>query len=124
MEPPPPLVLLLLVVKLILHGDTSHRGAMVEQRPSFQHYGGAIILRRLFLKGCSFGSKSGTKSLIRRNQAKVAKTAPEYLKVCHIWLIKFKKQLMFSYIFIHIIQLSLFSSEYLPIAGKKVNIYY
>ena len=33
------------------------------------------------------------------------------------------EKLMLSYIFIHIIQLYLFSSEYWPIAGKKVNIH-
>ena len=72
-------------------------------------------------KRCTFGSKIGTKSLVRRYQAKFAKTVPEHLKVCHIWLIKSKK-IMFSYIFINIIQLILFSIENLPIAGKKVNI--
>ena len=43
------------------------------------------------------------------------------LKVCHIWLEKFKKKLCLVIFFIHIIQLSLFCSEYLPKAVKKVN---
>jgi hypothetical protein len=59
----------------------------------------AIIFRRLFSKRCTLWSKSGTKSLVYRYQAKFAKIVPEHLKVCHIWLIQFKKQLMFSYTF-------------------------
>ena len=55
----------------------------------------AIIFRRLFSKNCTFGSKSGTKSLVRRYKAKFTKTVPEHLKVCYVWLIKFKKQLMY-----------------------------
>ena len=53
----------------------------------------ATIFRRLFSKRCNFGSKSGTKSLVRRYQAKFAKTVAktEHLKVCQICLIKFKK---------------------------------
>ena len=50
-------------------------------------------------KRWTFGSKSDTKSLVRRYQAKFAKTVPEHLMVCHVWLIKFVKKLMFSYIF-------------------------
>ena len=38
----------------------------------------AIIFRILFSKRCTFVSKSGTKSLIRRYQAKFAKTVPEH----------------------------------------------
>ena len=53
----------------------------------------------LFSKRCTFGSKSGTKSLVRLYQAKFAKTVPKHLKVCHIWLIKSLTNLMFSYIF-------------------------
>ena len=64
-------------------------------------------------KSCTFGSKSGTKSLVRRYQAKFAKTILEYWKVCHIWLKKFKKKIRLVIFFIHIVQLTLFSSEYL-----------
>ena len=49
----------------------------------------AIIFRRLFSKRCTFGSKSGTKFLVRQYQANFSKTVPEHLKVCHIWLTKF-----------------------------------
>ena len=49
----------------------------------------------------------------QNSPASLQKNVPEHLKVCHIWLIKFLKN-MFSYIFINIIQVSLFSSEYLP----------
>ena len=52
----------------------------------------ARIFRRLFSKRCTFGSKSDTKSLVRRYQAKFAKTVSQHLKVCHIWLIKFNKK--------------------------------
>ena len=50
----------------------------------------ARIFRRLFSKSCTFGSKSGTKSLVRRYQAIFAKTVPEHLKIfknliCQIW---------------------------------------
>ena len=58
----------------------------------------ANIFRRLFSKRCTFWSKRGTKSLVRRYQAKFAITVPENLKVCHIWLIQFLIKLMFSYI--------------------------
>ena len=76
-----------------------------------------------FSKRCTFGSKSGTKSLVRQYQAKFAKTVPENLKVCHIWLIKFLK--MFSYIFYsHNSIVSVQYSVKLPIAVKKVNIHY
>ena len=51
--------------------------------------------------------------MVRRYQAKFAKSVPEHLKVCHILLTKFGKQTMLSYIFIHIIQIAFFSSEYL-----------
>ena len=53
------------------------------------HCSWARIHWRLFSKRSSFGSKSGTKSLVRRYQAKLAKTVPEHLKVCHIWLLIF-----------------------------------
>ena len=56
---------------------------------------GQIIQKAHF----TFGSKSGTKSLVRRYQAKFAKTVPDHLQVCHIWLIKCLKKIMFSYIF-------------------------
>ena len=71
-------------------------------------------------------SKSGTIPLVRRYQAKFAKTVPEHLKFCHIWLIEFeeKNNLCLVIFFIHIIELSLFSREYLLKAGKKVNIHY
>ena len=75
-------------------------------------YSLAIIFSKLFSKRCTFGPKSGTKSLVCRYQPKFAKTVPELLSIC----------LVIS--FIHIIQLSLLGSEYLPIAGKKVNIHY
>ena len=78
------------------------------------HYSWARIFRRLFSKRCTFGSKSGTKSLVRRYQAKFTQTVSEYLEVCHIWLIKFLKILCRVIFFIHVIQLSLFRSEYLP----------
>ena len=69
-----------------------------------------------FQKGALLGQK--VTSLLRRYQAFV-KTVPEHLKVCHIWLIKFKKKIMCSYIFFsHIIKLSLFSNEYFFIACK------
>ena len=74
----------------------------------------ARIFWRLFSKRCIFESKSGTKSLVRRYQDKLVKTVPDHLKVCHIWLIKFKTKLCLVIFFIHIIQLSLFISEYLP----------
>ena len=67
-------------------------------------------LEDYFQKRCTFGSKSGTKSLVP--QAKFAKTVPEHLKVCHIWLIKLNINICLVIFFIHIIQLSLFSSEY------------
>ena len=70
----------------------------------------------LFSKRCTFGLKSVTKSLVRRYQAKFAKIVPDHLKVCHIF-IKSKKK-TYVIFFIHIIQLSLFTSEYSPIAGK------
>ena len=81
-------------------------------------------LKKTISKSRTSGSERGTKSLIRRYQAKFAITVPEHLKVCHICLMKFKHKLCLVIIFIHIIQLSLLSSEYLPIAGKKVNIHY
>jgi len=69
------------------------------QRKSYTYIAaGPESLEDLFSKRCNFGSKSDTKSLVRRYQAKFSKTVPEHLKVCHIWL-KFKKQLMFRYIF-------------------------
>ena len=37
---------------------------------------------------------------------------------------RFFKNLCLVIFFIHIIQLSLFSNEYLPLADKKVNIHY
>ena len=49
----------------------------------------ARIFSKLFSKSGTFGSKNGTKSLVRRYQAQFAKIVSEYLKVCHIWLIKF-----------------------------------
>ena len=52
-------------------------------------------------------------------QAKFAKTVPEHFEGLSYLVMKFKTQRMFSDIFIHIIQLSLFSNEYLPIAGKR-----
>ena len=55
------------------------------------------IFRRLFSKRCTYGSKSRTKSLVRRHQAKFTKTVPEYLKVCHILLIQFIKK---SYVYL------------------------
>ena len=56
---------------------------------------------------------------VRRYQAKFTKTVSEHLKVCHIWRINILKNLCLVICFIHIIQLSLFSNEYLSIAGKK-----
>ena len=71
----------------------------------------ARIFRRLFLKRCTFGSKSGTKSLVRRNQAKNCSRAFEGLSyLAYTILKKFCLVIFFS----HIIQLSLNSSEYLP----------
>ena len=66
----------------------------------------ARIFRRLFSR-CTYVSKRGTKSLVRRYQAKFAKTVLKHLKVCHIWLIKKKKTLclvifLFTYYAIHI----------------------
>ena len=49
----------------------------------------ANIFRRLLSKRCTCGSKSSSKSLVCRYQAKLSKTVHEHLKVCHIWLIKF-----------------------------------
>ena len=74
----------------------------------------ANIFRRLFSKRCTFGSKGGTKSLVRWYQTKFAKTAPERLKVCHTYLAYKmpKKNLCLVIFFIHIIQLSIFSNEY------------
>ena len=45
-------------------------------------YSWAIIFRRLFSKRCTFGSKSGTKSLVRRYQSKFAKNVqgPKFKK--------------------------------------------
>ena len=72
----------------------------------------ARIFRRLFTKRCIFGSKSGTKkSSVRRHLAEFAKTVPELLKFCHIWLIKLFKKCLVIFL-IHIIQLFIFSSEY------------
>ena len=78
----------------------------------FRHYSWATIFRKLFLKRCTFGSNSGTKSLVRRYQAKFAKTFPEHLKVSHIWLEKKTKKNLCLFIFF--IQIAHFSSEYLP----------
>ena len=78
------------------------------------YYSWATIFRKLFSKRCTFGSKSGTKSLVRRYPAKFRKTVPEHLKVCHIWLINSKKKLCLVIFFSHIIQITLFSSEYSP----------
>ena len=39
--------------------------------------------KRLFSKRCTFGPKSGTKSLVRRYKAKFSKTVPEHLKGWH-----------------------------------------
>ena len=47
---------------------------------------GPESLVNYFKKRGTFGSKSGTKSLVRRYQAKFAITVPEHFKVCHIWL--------------------------------------
>ena len=88
------------------------------------HYSWVLIFRILFSKRCTFGSKSSTKSLVRRHQAKFSKTVPEHLKIRHIWLINSENNLCLVIFFIRIIQLSLFSNAYLPIAGKKVNIHY
>ena len=46
----------------------------------------ARIFRRLFSKSCTFGSKSGTKSLVRRYQAKFAKTVIDVPKVQCLFL--------------------------------------
>ena len=49
---------------------------------------GTESLEEYFQKGALFGSKSGTKSLVGRNQAKFSKTVPEHLKVWHTWFRK------------------------------------
>ena len=49
-----------------------------------------------FSKRCIFGSKSGTKSLVRRYQAKFANSVPEHLKVR---LIKFEEKLKLYLLF-------------------------
>ena len=49
--------------------------------------------------------------MVHGYQAKFSIAVPKHLKVCHVWLIQFS-------LLVHIIQLSLFSSEYLPIAEK------
>ena len=76
-----------------------------------------MIFRRLFSKRCTFGSKSGTKSSVRRyqGQAKFSKTVYEHLKVCHIWLTKNpKNNLSFSYICYSHNSIRPFHSEYSP----------
>ena len=85
----------------------------------------ARIFWRLFsIRKVHLWVKKRTKSLVRRYQAKFANTFPEHLKDCHIWLIKFFEKSCLVIYYIHIIQLSVFSSEYLPIAGKKVKNHY
>ena len=74
--------------------------------------------------GQQLGSKIGTKSLVRPYQAVFAKTVPEHLKVRHIWLTKFLFKLLLDTFFIHIIQIALLSSEYLPVYLLLVNIHY
>ena len=49
------------------------------------YFSWARIFEILFSKRCTFGSKSGTKSLVRRYQAKFAKTVPDHLKVAVIF---------------------------------------
>ena len=56
----------------------------------------ARIFMELYSTSCTFGSKSGTKSFVRRYQAKFAITVPKHLKVCHIWLHRIQKH---NYIF-------------------------
>ena len=50
---------------------------------------GPKSLEDYFQKGALLGQKA--KYLVRQFQAKFAKTGPELLKFCHIWLIKFLK---------------------------------
>ena len=59
-----------------------------------------------------FWVKSGNTFLVCRYQAKFAKTVPEHLTVCQIWLIKLKK------FFIHIIQIALVVNIYLFICFR------
>ena len=68
-----------------------------------------------FQKGALFRKKVALNLWYVDTRQGFARTVPEHLKVCHNWLIKKKKN--FSYLvlfsfFMHIIQLSLFSSEY------------
>ena len=66
-------------------------------------------------------SKIGTKSSIPPQIRKNCCRAFDGLSyLAYKILIK----IMFSYISIHILQMPLFGSEYLPIAGKKVNTKY
>ena len=88
------------------------------------HGSWARISSKLFSKRCTYGSKSGTKSLVRRYQAKFAKTVPEHWRSVIFGLSFFLNKLCFVIFFIHIIQLSLFSSEYLPFYLLLVNIHY
>ena len=71
-----------------------------------------------FQKGALLGKKLALSLwYVRRCQARFEKkNVPEHLKVSHIWLRKFKKKLCLVIFFIHIIQLSFYSSEYSPIA--------
>ena len=46
-------------------------------------------LQKTIFKKVHFMVRNVTKSSVSRYQAKFAKTVPEHLKVCHIWLINF-----------------------------------
>ena len=65
-------------------------------------------LKEYFQKGALLGQKGK----IRKNCSRAFQGLP----------FERKKKLCLAIFFIHIIQLSLFSVEYLPIGGKKVNI--
>ena len=52
------------------------------------------IFRRLFSKRFTFGSKSGTKSLVRWHQAKFTINVPEHWRSVIVWLIHFFLKIM------------------------------
>ena len=66
-----------------------------------------------YFLGCTFGSKSGTKSLVRQYQAKFSKTVPAAFEGLPYLANKIQKnKLRLVLFFIHLIQIALFSSEY------------
>ena len=85
---------------------------------------GPESLKDYFQKGALLGQKAAQNLWYVDTWPNSKKPFPSICRSVIYGLQNFKKQLMFSYIFIHIIQLSLFRSEYLPKAGKKVKILY